>query len=182
MLRACHVACNIMQFATGNKRKHHADANQVSKLSTDHAAMLYKPQGEEIGRTCWQWPTICLECRSCKCCSSVSHSEHSTSAPGECSLSTILRCARDLTGSMLMRISGRCAHDPSAAPGPTDTGPKLAMGCSPVTPVGASQFTCPTVTWSGTQVQLATALLHSARHAGELNCIATCSVILTDET
>lgn len=157
------MAGNAVQFATGNKRKHHADANQIFELSTGHAALLYKPQkGRRLGVIACNDKIICLECRSCKCCRSVAHSEHSTSAPGECSLSTILRCARDLTGSMLMRISGKCAHDPSAAPGPTDNGPKLAMGCIPVTPVGASQFTCPTVTWSGTQVQLANALLCSA--------------------
>ena len=104
----------------------------------------------------------------------------STSAPGECSLSTILRCARDLTGLMLMQISGRCAHDPSAAPGPTDTGPKLAIGCSPVSPVGASQFTCPTVTWGGTQGQLANVISAQRLHACELNCVATCSVVLID--
>ena len=77
--------------------------------------------------------------------------EMQTSAPGAWSLSTTLRCTKDLTRSMLTRISGRCAQDPSSAPGPTDTGPKLAMGCRPVIPVGASQFTCPTVTCCRTE-------------------------------
>ena len=51
-------------------------------------------------------------------------------------------------GSRLTLTSGRWAQDPSVAPGPIDTGPKLAMGCSPMAPVGASQLTWPTDTYA----------------------------------